>query len=86
MYFTLTDKESLDRIFGTRHRAAIGISENTDAVAVIVSEETGTISIAVEGKILRELTPEQLEKELKKRLLKPKVKKPYLVNKIIEKR
>lgn len=82
----LTDKESLDRIFGTRHRAAIGVSENTDAVAVIVSEETGTISIAVEGKILRDLTPEQLEKELKKRLIKPKVKKPYLVNKIIEKR
>ena len=82
----LTDKESLDRIFGTRHRAAIGVSENADAVAVVVSEETGTISIAVEGKILRDLTPEQLEKELKKRLIKPKVKKPYLVNKIIDKR
>lgn len=82
----LTDKESLDRIFGTRHRAAIGVSENTDAVAVVVSEETGTISIAVEGKILRNLTPEQLEKELKKRLIKPKTKKPYLVNKIMDKK
>ena len=82
----LTDKESLDRIFGTRHRAAIGVSENTDAVAVVVSEETGTISIAVDGKILRDLSPEQLEKELKKRLLKPKVKKPYLVNKIMDKK
>lgn len=83
----LTDKESLDRIFGTRHRAAIGVSEMTDSVAVVVSEETGTISIAVEGKILRDLTPEQLEKELKKRLIKSKNKKPYhLVNKLMEKK
>ena len=82
----LTDKESLDRIFGTRHRAAIGISENTDAVAVVVSEETGTISIAIDGKIFRDLTPEQLEKELKKRLIKPKTKKTNLVNRIIEKK
>ncbi len=82
----LTDKESLDRIFGTRHRAAIGISENTDAVAVVVSEETGTISIAIDGKIFRDLTPEQLEKELKKRLIKPKTKKSNLVNRIIEKK
>lgn len=82
----LTDKESLDRIFGTRHRAAIGVSENTDAIAVVVSEETGTISIAVEGKIFRDLTPEQLEKELKKRLIRPKTKKSNIVNRIIEKK
>ena len=77
----LTDKESLDRIFGTRHRAAIGVSEVTDSVVAIVSEETGAISMAVDGKIYRDLTPEQLEKELKRRLSKPKtrpiVKKPF---------
>lgn len=82
----LTDKASLDRIFGTRHRAAIGVSENTDAIAVVVSEETGTISLAIDGKIIRDLTPEQLEKELKKRLIKPKTKKPYIVNKIMDKK
>ncbi len=81
----LTDKETLDRIFGTRHRAAIGVSENTDAIAVVVSEETGTISMAVDGKIVRDLTKEQLEKELKKRLLKPKSKKTNLMNKMLEK-
>jgi diadenylate cyclase len=70
----LNDKESLDRIFGTRHRAAIGVSEVTDSVVAVVSEETGAISMAVDGKIYRDLTPEQLEKELHKRLVKPKVK------------
>ena len=80
----LTDKESLDRIFGTRHRAAIGISEVTDSVVAVVSEETGAISLAVEGRIYRDLTPEQLEKELTKRLSKPKVKskKNIIANKI----
>ena len=68
----LTDKESLDRVFGTRHRAAIGISEVTDSVVAIVSEETGAISLAVGGKIYRDLTAEQLEIELNKRLSKPK--------------
>ena len=68
----LTDKESLDRVFGTRHRAAIGVSEATDSVVVVVSEETGFISLACEGKILRNLTPEQLTNELHSRLDIPK--------------
>jgi diadenylate cyclase len=49
---------------GTRHRAGIGITEETDAVAVIVSEETGTISLAVAGSIERELTVERLRERL----------------------
>jgi diadenylate cyclase len=49
---------------GTRHRAGIGITEETDAVAVIVSEETGTISIAVAGSIERELTVDRLRERL----------------------
>lgn len=49
----LNRDEDLSRRFGTRHRAAIGISENTDAVAVVVSEETGSISVAIRGHITR---------------------------------
>ncbi len=84
----LTDKESLDRVFGTRHRAAIGISEVSDCVVVVVSEETGNISICENGNIYKSLSGEQLEKELNKRLNRPtnKMKKPYIVNKIIERK
>ena len=51
-----------------------GVSEVADCVVVVVSEETGSISIAYDGKIVRGLTPEQLENELNNRLNKPKVK------------
>jgi diadenylate cyclase len=53
---------------GTRHRAGIGITEETDAIAVIVSEETGAISMAVGGKIDRDLTADQLRESLSKEL------------------
>lgn len=49
-----------ERQMGTRHRAALGISEQTDAIAVVVSEETGSISIAHAGKMIRRLDPERL--------------------------
>jgi diadenylate cyclase len=49
---------------GTRHRAGIGVTEETDAIAVIVSEETGAMSLAVGGKIERDLTVEQLRERL----------------------
>ncbi|MGH2428281.1 MAG: diadenylate cyclase CdaA [Candidatus Limnocylindria bacterium] len=50
--------------YGTRHRAAIGISEQTDAIVVVVSEETGSISLVVRGRIERNLTEEQLRRRL----------------------
>ena len=50
--------------FGTRHRAALGISEESDAVAVIVSEQTGGISLAHDGQIDRDLTGDQLRASL----------------------
>ena len=49
---------------GTRHRAGIGITEETDAIAVICSEETGAISLAIGGKIERDLTVEQLRERM----------------------
>ena len=53
-----------DRQMGLRHRAALGITEGTDAVAVVVSEETGAISVTVRGRILRHLRPQRLEQVL----------------------
>jgi diadenylate cyclase len=54
-FLPLTLDPHLSKELGTRHRAAIGVTEETDAVAVIVSEETGTISLALGGKITRDL-------------------------------
>ncbi|WP_182188274.1 diadenylate cyclase CdaA [Pectinatus frisingensis] len=60
----LTDDRTLSTELGTRHRAAIGLSEQCDAVVVVVSEETGTISVAEHGRIYRHLDSEQLKQYL----------------------
>ncbi|MFA5880046.1 MAG: diadenylate cyclase CdaA [Candidatus Margulisiibacteriota bacterium] len=60
----LTDAKIVDRRLGTRHRAAIGLSEETDALVIIVSEETGVISLAENGNLTRFLTKEALETRL----------------------
>lgn len=60
----LSDNVSISRSLGTRHRAGVGMSENSDAIVVIVSEETGTISVAKGGELLRDFTAESLRIEL----------------------
>lgn len=67
-FLPLSMNPILSTQLGTRHRAGIGITEETDAIAVIVSEETGAISLALGGKIERDLTVEQLRERLSSEL------------------
>src|SRR5688500_11028321 len=59
-FLPLTINPVVSRDLGTRHRAAIGLTEENDAIAVVVSEERGQIAIAIEGRLERDLTPDQL--------------------------
>src|SRR5512140_1821769 len=69
--FPLTRRQDLNRTLGTRHRAAIGLSEETDAVVVVVSEETGSVSYAYKGQLVRAVTSEVLRSFLSSLLVKP---------------
>ena len=60
----LSQNPNIDAKFGTRHRAAVGLSEESDAVMVIVSEETGKISLAFEGELYPELDYNKLREKL----------------------
>ena len=80
----ITDREDLDREFGTRHRAAVGISEFSDAVVVVVSEETGKISLVTNGKIVRNLSTDVLKKELRKKVKMNNIKDMQFAQKMAQ--
>ena len=63
-FLPLTDSDRISKKLGTRHRAAIGITESSDALTIIVSEETGTISLAVNGRLIRNYDRDKLKKVL----------------------
>jgi diadenylate cyclase len=69
--FPLTRRQDLNKTLGTRHRAAIGLSEETDAAVVVVSEESGNISYAYKGELVRGVTVEELRSFLSGVLLQP---------------
>ena len=67
----LTENRNLSQELGTRHRAAIGMSEQSDAMVLVVSEETGTISIARNGELMRYLTVDDVKDILRTAIFKP---------------
>jgi uncharacterized protein (TIGR00159 family) len=85
-FLPLTINPNIPKNIGTRHRAAIGISEETDAVAIVVSEERGEISIAIDGKLIRNLDALSLKQKLSEILGKPVSFKDRLKKKFKKKR
>lgn len=73
-YLPLSENPFISKELGTRHRAAIGISEVCDAISVVVSEETGQVSLAINGQVVRDIKEESLISKLFEEL-KPKAKK-----------
>ncbi|WAA12448.1 diadenylate cyclase CdaA [Fervidibacillus halotolerans] len=78
-YLPLSENPFISKELGTRHRAALGISEVTDSITVVISEETGAISVAKNGELHHDLTLEELERMLKAGLVK-KEETPTTIN------
>ncbi|HEP1617356.1 diadenylate cyclase CdaA [Streptococcus pyogenes] len=68
-YLPLSESKAISKEFGTRHRAAIGLSENSDALTIIVSEETGAISVTRKGQFLHDLSTDEFETVLRAYLM-----------------
>jgi len=82
----LSQNHSLSRDLGTRHRAAIGVTEVSDAVVIVVSEESGIISLAVSGVIRRRLSPDALKNQLTELLITAEEKKEHTFASLFRKR
>jgi diadenylate cyclase len=67
-FLPLSEQQDIRKSFGTRHRAALGMSEQSDAVILVVSEETGAISLTVDGKLYYDLSPIEIQRKLKELL------------------
>jgi len=80
--FPLTQAEGLQRTLGLRHRAALGLSDETDAVVVVLSEETGILSLAYNGELRRPLTTDELRSQLIAILLQNKTDEKPLVEQL----
>lgn len=74
-YLPLSESKAISKEFGTRHRAAIGLSENSDALTIVVSEETGAISITYKGEFIHDLSKENLKVFLSRHFASEKVGK-----------
>jgi diadenylate cyclase len=75
-FLPLTVNPKLSKTLGSRHRAAIGLTEENDSVAIVVSEETGSVSIVVDGQIERGLDSDQLRARLRLLVLQRREKTP----------
>jgi diadenylate cyclase len=71
-FLPLSEQQDIRRSFGTRHRAALGLSEEADAVILVVSEETGALSLAYDSKLYYDLSPSQIRRKLEELLEFPK--------------
>lgn len=77
--FPLSQSPDISKLLGTRHRSAIGLTEETDSICVVVSEETGVVSVANAGKLTRDLDRDRLINHLRSLLYRPKKeKKPHV--------
>lgn len=74
-YLPLTDRSDIPKELGTRHRASIGVCEHTDAIVLVVSEETGKVSLVQHDQLLRPLDKNTLREELEKRMITQEDKK-----------
>lgn len=77
-YLPLSDNRMLSKELGTRHRAALGMSEVSDALTIVVSEETGNVSYAFEGKLVRKISAEELRNQLNYIQNKPTIRRGFL--------